>query len=103
MIRFHFQNRDVACNSVGNIVVTDTRNHRVQMFTSNGHFVTKYSFDSAYYDKHLKSHITPRGVCFTPSGDILVTDFENHRIMRLDGNLSMVSMTLIQSHIGIDC
>lgn len=81
---------DVACNSIGNIIVTDTRNHRVQMFTSNGHFITKYSFDSAYYDKHLKSHITPRGVCFTPTGDILVTDFENHRIMKLDGNLTMV-------------
>lgn len=83
---------DVAVNSLGNIIVTDTRNHRVQMFTSVGHFITKYSFDSAYYEKHLKSHITPRGCCFTPSGDILVTDFENHRIMKLDGNLQMVNL-----------
>lgn len=82
---------DVGVNSIGNIIVTDTRNHRVQMFTSVGHFMTKYSFDSAYYEKHLKSHITPRGCCFTPNGDILVTDFENHRIMKLDGNLSMVN------------
>lgn len=82
---------DVAVNSIGNIIATDTRNHRIQMFTSNGHFITKYSFDSAYYEKHLKSHITPRGLAFTPSGDILVTDFENHRIMKLDGNLTMVN------------
>lgn len=68
------------------------------MFTSNGHFVTKYSFDSTYYDKHLKSHITPRGVCFTPNGDILVTDFENHRIMKLDGNLTMVC-NILTAHI----
>lgn len=81
---------DVAVNSAGNIIATDTRNHRIQMFTSNGHFITKYSFDSAYYEKHLKSHITPRGLCFTPSGDILVTDFENHRIMMLDANLTQV-------------
>lgn len=81
---------DVAVNSIGNIIVTDTRNHRVQMFTSMGNFVTKFSFDSAVNEKHLKSHITPRGCCFTPTGDILVTDFENHRIMKLDGNLQIV-------------
>lgn len=86
---------DVAVNSIGNIIATDTRNHRIQMFTSNGHFITKYSFDSAYYEKHLKSHITPRGLAFTPTGDILVTDFENHRIMKLDGNLSMVSYSIL--------
>lgn len=81
---------DVAVNSIGNIIVTDTRNHRIQMFTSTGNFVTKFSFDNAYYDKMVKSHITPRGLCFTPTGDILITDFENHRIMKMDGNLTMV-------------
>lgn len=80
---------DVATNSNGHILVTDTRNHRIQMFTSMGHFITKYSFES-FYNRHLKSHITPRGICFTPDGDILVTDFENHRIMKMDGNLTMV-------------
>lgn len=87
---------DVAVNSIGNILVTDTRNHRIQMFTSVGHFLTKYSFDNAYYEKHLKSHITPRGICFAPNGDILVTDFENHRIMKLDGNLTMVSFNFFR-------
>lgn len=80
---------DVATNTAGHILVTDTRNHRIQMFTSQGHFITKYTFES-YCDRHLKSHITPRGVCFTPNGDVLVTDFENHRIMKLDSNISMV-------------
>lgn len=89
---------DVAVNSAGNILATDTRNHRIQMFTSVGHFITKYSFDNAFYEKHLKSHITPRGICFTPNGDILVTDFENHRIMRLDGNLTMVSFPANESN-----
>lgn len=91
---------DVAVNSVGNILATDTRNHRIQMFTSVGHFITKYSFDNAYYEKHLKSHITPRGICFTPNGDILVTDFENHRIMKLDGNLTMVSVGATMNEIS---
>lgn len=83
---------DVAVNSIGNIVVTDTRNHRIQMFTSNGHFLTKFTFDDNYYDRHLKSHTTPRGICFTPIGDILVTDFENHRVIKLDGNLNVIKM-----------
>lgn len=95
---------DVAVNSVGNIIATDTRNHRIQMFTSNGHFITKYSFDSAYYEKHLKSHITPRGLCFTPTGDILVTDFENHRIMKLDANLTMVRIFhIIRFRFTLQC
>ena len=31
----------------GRVAVTDTRNHRVQVFDSNGRFITKYGFDSA--------------------------------------------------------
>lgn len=82
---------DVAVDSNGNIVVTDTRNYRLQMFNSNGHFITKYSFDNSFYQTNPKSRITPRGVCFTPDGNILVTDFENGRIMKLNHNLTSVS------------
>lgn len=81
---------DVAVDSNGNIVVTDTRNYRLQMFTSNGHFITKYSFDNCFYQNNPKSRITPRGVCFTPDSNILVTDFENGRIMKLNHNLTSI-------------
>lgn len=80
---------DVATNSNGHILVSDTRNHRIQLFTSMGHYISKYSFEPLY-DRHLKSSITPRGVCFTPDGDILVSDFENHRIIKVDGTLNIV-------------
>lgn len=83
---------DVAVDSNGNIVVTDTRNYRLQMFTSNGHFITKYSFDNCFYQNNPKSRITPRGVCFAPDGNILVTDFENGRIMKLNHNMTSVSV-----------
>lgn len=82
---------DVATNTSGHIIVSDTRNHRVQMFTAYGHFITKFSFDDIPGPSGLKTNITPRGVCYDSNGDIFVTDFENHRIMKLDGNLRRVS------------
>lgn len=81
---------DVATNSSGNIAVTDTRNHRVQLFDENGAYLKEFAFETHYMDKTPKGHITPRGVCFDPEGAIYVTDFENHRIMKLDRNMSRV-------------
>lgn len=81
---------DVAVNSLGNIVVTDTRNHRIQLFTSDGTYITKFIFEGANPAKMLKGPTTPRGVCFTTSGNIIVSDFENHRLLMVDPTLSKV-------------
>ncbi|XP_028163295.1 protein wech [Ostrinia nubilalis] len=81
---------DVAVNTLGNIVVTDTRNHRIQLFTSDGTFITKFVFEGANPAKMLKGPTTPRGVCFTTSGNIIVSDFENHRLIMVDPTLSKV-------------
>lgn len=81
---------DVAVNSLGNIVVTDTRNHRIQLFTSDGTYITKFVFEGANPAKLLKGPTTPRGVCFTTSGNIIVSDFENHRLIMVDPTLSKV-------------
>lgn len=81
---------DVAVNTLGNIVVTDTRNHRIQLFTSDGTYITRYVFEGANPAKMLKGPTTPRGVCFTTSGNIIVSDFENHRLLMVDGTLSKV-------------
>ena len=59
------------------ILVSDTRNHRIQLFQPNGDFVTKYGFEGNMW-KHFDS---PRGVCFTPSDHVVVTDFNNHRLL----------------------
>lgn len=76
---------DVACNSHGQIVVSDTRNHRIQIFMPDGVFVNKYGFEgAAAMWKHFDS---PRGVCFTPTGSIIVSDFNNHRIIIIDSSL----------------
>ncbi|XP_037873656.1 protein wech [Bombyx mori] len=81
---------DVAVNSLGNIVVTDTRNHRIQLFTSDGTYITKFVFEGANPAKMLKGPTTPRGVCFTTSGNIIVSDFENHRLLMVDPTLTKV-------------
>lgn len=76
---------DVACNSNGQIVVSDTRNHRIQLFSADGTFLNKYGFEgAATMWKHFDS---PRGVCFTPTGSVIVSDFNNHRIIIIDSNL----------------
>ncbi|KAG5892471.1 hypothetical protein JTB14_017435 [Gonioctena quinquepunctata] len=76
---------DVACNAYGQLIVSDTRNHRIQMFTSDGNFLCKYGFEgSSMMWKHFDS---PRGVCFTPRGRVIVTDFNNHRLVVVDQRL----------------
>lgn len=92
---------DVAVNTLGNIVVTDTRNHRIQMFTSDGSYITKFVFEGANPAKLLKGPTTPRGVCFTTTGNIIVSDFENHRLIMVDPSLSKVIYSVGREGSGI--
>lgn len=82
---------DVAVNAKGDILVTDSRNHRIQLFTSEGVFVTRFNFDGSNHNRLLKGLTTPRGVCFNPQGDIIVSDFENHRLLLIDSQLTKIS------------
>ncbi|XP_055625650.1 protein wech [Toxorhynchites rutilus septentrionalis] len=86
---------DVAVNIRGEMLVTDSRNHRIQLFSSEGQFISRFSFDGVHHNRYLKGLTTPRGICFTPQGDIIVTDFENHRLLLVDA-----SMTKIIAHKG---
>ncbi|XP_041984646.1 protein wech isoform X2 [Aricia agestis] len=81
---------DVAVNSLGNIAVTDTRNHRIQLFSSDGAFLTKFVFEGFNPARLLKGPTTPRGICFTTTGNIVVSDFENHRLLVVDPTLSRI-------------
>lgn len=75
---------DVAANSECQIVVSDTRNHRVQLFSPEGIFLRKYGFESApNMWKHFDS---PRGVAFDPEGNVVTTDFNNHRLVIIDAD-----------------
>ncbi len=81
---------DVAINSKGEMLVTDSRNHRIQLFNPDGHFISRFCFDGVNHSRSLKGLTTPRGVCFTPQGDVIVSDFENHRLLLIDSTLTKV-------------
>lgn len=81
---------DVAVNSRGEILVTDSRNHRIQLFNPDGHFISRFSFDGVNHNRILRGLTTPRGVCFTPEGNVIVSDFENHRLLLIDGGLNKI-------------
>uniref|UniRef100_A0A182WAA9 B box-type domain-containing protein n=1 Tax=Anopheles minimus TaxID=112268 RepID=A0A182WAA9_9DIPT len=83
---------DVAVNTKGEILVTDSRNHRIQLFSPDGLFISRYSFDGVNHSRYLKGLTTPRGACFTPQGDIIISDFENHRLLLIDATLSKVEI-----------
>ncbi|KAL3285503.1 hypothetical protein HHI36_000035 [Cryptolaemus montrouzieri] len=73
---------DVACNSKGQIIVSDSRNHRIQLFEEDGKFLRMYGYE--LNSTCFKNFDTPRGVCFTPSDEVIVTDFNNHKLLKLD-------------------
>ncbi|KAI0984985.1 hypothetical protein GJ496_008342 [Pomphorhynchus laevis] len=80
---FHYP-WDCATNSKSEIFITDTRNHRIQMFTCNGMFMRKFGYDGILW-KRLDS---PRGIAVSKDDKIVATDFNNHRIIVLDSNLT---------------
>lgn len=73
---------DVAVNSECQIVVSDTRNHRVQLFSPDGTFLRMYGYDTQ--PNMMKQFDSPRGVCFTPKGELIITDFNNHHLVIVD-------------------
>ncbi|CAD7013631.1 protein wech [Ceratitis capitata] len=78
---------DVAVNSRRQIVVTDSRNHRIQQFDSEGRFIRQVIFDNHGLNKGIAS---PRGVCYTPAGNIIVSDFDNHCLYLVDPDVNEV-------------
>lgn len=84
---------DIGVNSKGEMLVTDSRNHRIQLFNPDGHFISRFSFDGVNHSRSLKGLTTPRGVCFTPQGDVIISDFENHRLLLIDSTLTKILST----------
>ncbi|VDP07601.1 unnamed protein product [Soboliphyme baturini] len=69
---------DVAVSSEDVMAVSDTRNHRVQVFNAYGVFLKKIGFESSLFYKQFDS---PRGVAFSSDGRLFCTDFNNHRLV----------------------
>lgn len=76
----------MAVNEKAVIAVSDTRNHRIQLFSMDGRFITKYGSDSTIGAwRHFDS---PRGVSFLPNGHLVVTEFNSHCLLIIKEDLS---------------
>ena len=66
----------VVVDDIGHIIVTDTHNHRIQVFSEDGFFIQSFSFDG-----QLKK---PWCTAVDRNGHLVVSDSENHIIRVVD-------------------
>ena len=66
----------VAVDEEGNIIVADSRNDRVQVFSHSGRFISKFGVKGTGPGEFDR----PSGICVSPEGAIIVIDFGNNRV-----------------------
>ena len=66
----------VAVDEEGNIIVADSRNDRIQVFSSSGTFLTRFGGKGTAPGEFDR----PSGICISPEGIIIVVDFGNNRV-----------------------
>ena len=78
----------VAANARDEIAVTDSLNHRIQIFSSDGKYLRSFGRkgNKAGEFKH------PTGITFHKNGNIFVADQKNHRIQIFSGEGEYVDM-----------
>jgi uncharacterized protein (TIGR03663 family) len=74
------QPRGIAVSPDGNIYVTDSGNHRVQVFTPQGQFLRSWGGPGAEPGQFTE----PWGIAVAPNGDVYVADTWNHRVQWFD-------------------
>jgi uncharacterized protein (TIGR03663 family) len=73
----------------GRVYVADTWNHRIQVFDSNGNFLTKWG-QYGQTDSAVALFYGPRDVTVDGSGRVFVTDTGNKRVMVFDQDGSLI-------------
>ncbi len=86
--------RGIAVATDGSIFVADSRNNRIQHFSSTGEFINGWgSFaDIANGDAPGGTFNEPWGVAVAGDGSIYVTDTWNHRIQKFNSNGEFITM-----------
>lgn len=80
---YFFGPRDIVVLDDGNLLVTDTGNHRLQILQSDGEFVQMIGTEGL----QLGQFFEPVGIDQGPDGSVYVADTWNGRIQRLDPDL----------------
>src|SRR5215216_665240 len=76
-------------SSSGNVYVADTGNNRIQVFSTNGTFVTKWGGEYGSADGQMRS---PAGIAVdSSSGNVYVADTGNNRIQVFSTNGTFVT------------
>jgi tripartite motif-containing protein 71 len=92
---------DVTTNAAGQIAISDTRNQRVQLFSPQGQFLCV--FGGKTMPNVMKELNSPRGLSFTPEGDLLVTDFNKQRMVSILHDFSkmrIINCEVVEEQVG---
>ena len=76
----------LAVNSSDEIAVTDSFNHRVQIFNANGLYLRSFG----RLGNGMGAFKTPKGITFHQNGNIFVADRDNHRVQIFSGEGNLV-------------
>ncbi|MBL8057517.1 MAG: NHL repeat-containing protein, partial [Anaerolineales bacterium] len=76
---------DIALDTAGNLYITDTGNHRVQVLSAAGQFIRQWGGLTNTGEAGKFKY--PQGIVVDPAGFVYVVDTYNHRIQKftLDG------------------
>jgi DNA-binding beta-propeller fold protein YncE len=77
----------IAVDRAGNVLVADTRNARIEKFTSSGLFITSIGTRGTGYGQFSE----PNGIAIDGKGNIYVADAGNHRVQKLAPDGSAVA------------
>jgi hypothetical protein len=82
----------IALDQEGNVYVADTGNNRIQVFSSNGTFITKWGGGGEYHSSADGQMRAPAGIASdSSSGNVYVADTGNNRIQVFSSNGTFIT------------
>ena len=97
----------LAMDSLGNLYIADTGNHRIRMLTPKGYLHTIAGNGTRGYEgegSRAKSTAlnAPTGVAVNSRGEIFIADTGNHRIRKIDRTTGILTTVVGKGYAGDD-